>query len=375
MHVHNPKQKVLLATDWRLRADKDLDFTEPDGAPHVLDMWTYGRRAVGNAAYNRMSRLALFTPGDMPSVKEAAFERAAFLRYIEEAKPRHVLIIPTPTAQLGEMATSLRGTHVWNALRAPDSLDAMRGTWWQFNEHTTVTAMFPAAARIKELQRWCIALWMRRAHKGRLLQPKATYTCTSICPRMLTLLESMAGRSVAVDLEFIPSTDKTTAVGFSDGVHSVSIPWHTFMPAGQTKPVKGIFDVPSAFQSVAARIMAEVATILSDDVTKFAHNFVADIPRLQSMGFVVNGTVHDTFAAHAIAFPELRHALQLAASHLLPCPPWKSLYKPRTEKYLNRDDEEFWTCDPVALREYNARDAFYTWHLAQAVMPWVEADG
>ena len=337
-------------------------------------MWSYGRKAVGNAAYNRMARLALFTPGETPTTKEAASARAAFLRHIEATQPQHVLILPTPDAQLGELPAALRGTHVWNALRAPDSLDAMRGTWWRFNEHTTVTAMFPAASRVKELQRWAMAVWMQRAIKGKELVNAERHTVTALSPRMAETLSQMQGRPIAVDLEFIPSTDKTTAVGISDGTRCVSIPWHTFTPAGHTAPVKGIFDVPKSGRFVAAGIMANLAALLAAPITKYAHNFVADIPRLQAMGFHVNGAVHDTFAAHAIAFPELRHALQLAASHLLPCPPWKSLYKPRTEKYLNRDDEEFWTCDPQALRIYNARDAFYTWHLAQAVLPWVSVD-
>lgn len=370
MHVQNPSQPFLLATDWRQRTDADLDFTEPQTAPHVLDLWRFAKEAVGPANYRRLTRVALFTPGDTPCVREAAAKRTAFVRLIEETKPRHVLVLPTPDAQLGEVPTALRGTHVWSALRAPDALDAMRGTWWSFNADTIVTPIFSAARRTKELQNWCNALWMKRVFKERTLIPYSA----QIEPdeAMVRALQSMQGKSVAVDLEFIPNRGTVTALGLSDGRNNVSVPWHTFIPYGSKTQELGVFVKRVQRKGYAVKIVEQIAEILASPVTKYAHNFVADIPRLQAMGFTVNGHVHDTFAAHAIAFPELRHALQLAASHLLPCPPWKSLYKPRVEKYMSKDDEEYWTCDPKALRRYNARDAFYTWHLAQEVLPLVD---
>lgn len=353
-----------------MQADKDLDFTEPDSAPHVLEMWSFGKGAFGWRQWPRVIRVALFSPGDMPSRAEIAAKRVTFARFIETMRPRHVFVIPTPDAQMGERSTTVTGTQVWAALKAPDSLAEMRGTWWKFNEHTTVTAVHPIARRVKEMHRWQMARWLRQATHGKVLMPRALETI----PRDKTapMIKSMAARSVAVDLEFLPASGKVMAIGISDGHTSVSIPWDSFMPAGANERTRALLDSTCESRRVGEAIIHALADVLASPHAKYAHNFVADIPILRRLGFVVNGPVLDTYAAHAIAFPESRHALQLAAADLLEVPPWKSLYKPRTEKYVNKEDEEYWTCDPLALREYNAKDAFYTWHLAQKVFPYVE---
>lgn len=268
---------------------------------------------------------------------------------------------------MGAEANALKGTQCWNALHAPDTLDAMRGTRWLWQPGTEVTPLYPMAKRVKELQRWTMALWLR-ARGMHTLQLTEDKLCIHPSLRMLKMLDSMGGRPLAVDLEFNPTTDIVTAIGLSDGRTAVSVPWDRYTPRNNETPERGLADYPRLRRDLHRSLRA----LLAAGTTKVAHNFVADIPRLEKRGFEVNGTLHDTFAAHAIAFPELRHGLQHACASVLPIPPWKSLYKPsRLARGITRDDAEFWIADPLALRAYNTRDAFYTWHLASAVLPHV----
>ncbi len=335
-------------------------------------MWSFGKHVFNWKRWPRVTRVALFSPGDMPSRAEIAAKRVTFARFVEATQPRHVLVIPTPDAQMGERATSVTGTQVWTALGPPDSLSEMRGTWWQFNESTYVTPLHPIARRVKEMHKWQMANWIKRACENKPLVPGLIHTSQTL--EAAYHIGDMACGPVAVDLEFLPSSGKIMAIGISDGRRSVSVPWDSFVPAGSNKRTRALLDQTCESRRTGEKIIKALAMCLASSFPKYAHNFVADIPLLKRLGFVVNGPVLDTYAAHAIAFPESRHALQLAAADLLCVPPWKSLYKPRTEKYINKEDEEYWTCDPLALRDYNAKDAFYTWHLAQKVFGYVGID-
>lgn len=325
---------------------------------------------MGRREFSRCTRIALFDYGDKISAYEAGVQRAAFIRYIQEARPYIVLIIPTPSAQMGEMSTSVKGTHVWNALHAPDSLQAMRGSLFKLENGTFVRPLFPMARRVKELQRWAMANWMKDAGSARPLFVKRSTWDVQEIPDALS---AMRGRPLALDLEFIPSKGLVTAIGISDGRAAVSVPWDSFYPTGSSRKHPGLAEKTEG-TDLKTEIVRNLQNLLAAPTPKYAHNFVADVPRLERMGHRVGGPILDTFAAHAIAFPELAHGLQTAAASMLDVQPWKSLYKPKSKKHLTRDDEEFWTCDPQKLFDYNCKDAYHTWHLAQRILPWVEID-
>lgn len=366
MFISRGDNQTVIVCDWRLKTDSELDESEPKSAPHVQAFWKFGRWCMGRA-WHRTTRIALFDHGETPTNAEAALRRARLVAWVQEVKPRRVFIVPTPDSTMGADAVGLKGTHCWQALRAPDTLEAMRGTRWVLNENTEVIGLFPAAKRVKELQRWLMANWLR-AHKMPTLELKASNLEIHPGNRMVRFLKGMRGASLSVDLEFNPSVDIVTAIGLSDGVRAVSVPWDRYMPRNSGEWERGLHEYQAH-----GEIVALLRELLAADTVKVAHNFVADIPRLEARMFKVNGKLHDTFAAHAIAFPELRHGLQHAAASVLPVPPWKSLYRPaHLARGLTRDDAEFWVADPLALREYNTRDAFYTWHLARAVLPHVE---
>jgi len=356
----------VIVTDWRQKSDAELDITEPDGAPHVLEFWKLGKFCFGRAYYD-CTRIALFDYQAQPTNVEAAEARAQFAKWINQYGPKRLYIIPTPDSTMGAEATYLKGTQCWNALHAPDTLGAMRGTRWRYNDITEVTALYPIAKRVKELQRWSMAQWLR-AWRMPTLKLDRERQCITPCEKMVKLMESMRGKPLAVDLEFNPQIDIVTAIGLSDGESAVSIPWDRYLPRNNEEWEPGLDSYADA-----ERIRIVLGELLAASTSKIAHNFVADIPRLTSRGFAVNGRLVDTFAAHAIGFPELRHGLQHAAASMLPIPPWKSIYKPsRLARGITRDDAEFWIADPDKLRVYNTNDSFYTWHLARAVLPHVE---
>jgi hypothetical protein len=367
MYASRGDANTVIITDWRLKTDGELDESEPNHAPHVLGFWKFGRWCMGRAWHN-VTRIALFDYGEQPSNAEAALRRAKLVAWLHERKPTRVYVVPTPDSTMGAESVALKGTHCWQALRAPDTLEAMRGTRWRLNEETEVVALYPIAKRVKELQRWVMANWLR-AHRMPTLELTDGYAEIHPGARMVGFLEAMRGQPLAVDLEFNPSNDIVTAIGLSDGVRAVSIPWDRYLPRNNEEWERGLHEYAEH-----KSIVTLLRELLAADTIKVAHNFVADIPRLEARMFKVGGKLHDTFAAHAIAFPELRHGLQHAAASLLPCPPWKSLYKPsHLNRGLTRDDAEFWIADPHSLRSYNCRDAFYTHHLARAVLPHVEA--
>lgn len=366
MYVSRGHHGTVIVTDWRLKTDGQLDESEPTHAPHVLEFWKLGKFALGTS-WHTTTRIALFDHGEQVSNAEAALRRAKFVEWLHEHRPARVFIVPTPDSTMGAEAVSLKGTHAWAALRAPDTLEAMRGTRWALNKHTEIIALFPIAKRVKELQRWCMVNWLRAHRMPTLVLPEA-YMRIDPSEDMCALMAAMLGRPLAIDLEFNPQADIVTAIGLSDGRFAVSIPWDRYLPRNNEEWERGLHEYPEH-----GGIVHLLRHLLAADTPKVAHNFVADIPRLEKRMFKVNGTLHDTFAAHAIAFPELRHGLQHAAASVLPVPPWKSLYKPsHLARGITRDDAEFWIADPRALRAYNCRDAFYTWHLARAVLPHVE---
>ena len=364
MKVANPGHPLVVVSDYTLPTDLGLDESEPQGAPHVLDMWQFGRHVLGRA-WHSTTRVALWHPTDKPTVKQAQQRRDDFVCWLITSGCKALFVLPTPDSTMGGPATPLRGSQAWQALSPPDALDAMRGTRWQ-RDGIEVTVGFPMARRAKELHRWCNARWLR-ALAAPTLHPGEGRTSIMPGPQMLRLMGDMAAKPLAIDLEFHPGDDIITAVNLSDGDAAISMPFDGYYPRNNEN-----FEPPLASYEHGPQVLETLRYLLAYPTAKIAHNFTADVPRLERRGLHVRGPLHDTFAAHAIAFPELRHGLQAAAATLLPIPPWKSLYKPkRLAKGITRDDTEFWTADPLALRSYGVLDGYYTLHLARAVLPHV----
>lgn len=373
MFIYRPSNPndLALVTDFRLATDRQLDRTEPPG-PHVLEMANFYREALGNE-YKRTTRIALFDHKDRPNETQRAEARERLTYVLRELAVKVALILPTPNERRKantkqEAAITCQS---WLALGMPDSMQGMWGTY-HAQGGCEIVPLARIDHRTKDLVKWQQAMKVREALKVAQGSLKIDYLkLASIKPSIImrSLLADMANKPIAVDIETWEGSDKILAIGISDGNHAVSVPWDRFTPHGAVEPEPGIGDYEAYGKQCAVQLLDRLAC---NSTPKFLHNAMFDLSRLRQRGIIVGGPFHDTFAAHAIAFPELRHGLQSATAHMLPCPAWKSEWHPKGLKGYDRDDPEFWTCDPNGLRTYNCKDAYYTMKLARAIMPCVD---
>jgi hypothetical protein len=284
--------------------------------------------------------------------------------YLLRQKPRVCIVIPNEL-----QAQEKQGmTNCWAAFDTPDSAAEMRGTFFEYAPQQFVMPVHSRSPTLKVLQLMQQRRFYERSYRV-AYEACELLTCefkhTEPGAEMLATLYAMVNRPLAIDIENIESRDLITAIGVSDGRYAVSVPWAAFVPHGRSEVEPGwqqCFSGPECRE--ALRYLFAKPTV------KYLHNHTFDVPRLAREGLHVAGEIHDTFAAHAIAFPELRHGLQHAAADMMAVRPWKSAWHPKLTG-ITREDEEFWSCDPLALRDYNCDDCFHTWHLAQRVLPCV----
>ncbi len=364
MFVQVPRNPngILVVLDQRLKSDRDLD--EEQGGQHVAQLLSVGKHAAGHH-WHRMTRLALYDYGQKPTPKERAAARKAYREFLALAQPRVIIVFPTPSKAMSQDAT-VSGTQVWRDLNPPDALDEMRGAFWQYGTSLVVPTFAPIG-NVGQLNLAFTAQWIKAAlhlvnnHKAGLLRPVTRYIDAD--SKMLALLQTLRGKPIAVDIETIPDKDVITAIGVSDLDTCVSVPFDGFEPACGSGP-----EAPLSDYAQGRAILAELRALLADPATtKILQNGVFDGPQLAARGLPLGGTIHDTLAMHAIAYPEARHGLQLATASQLIVPPWKSEFKPKNAPGVKKDDAAFWYWEARDLRTYNAHDAFYTRHLAEAL--------
>ena len=349
----------VILTDYRFSADKALD--EAHGGTHVLHQWAIGRAAFGGLRYlNQTTRAALFDYRQDLSERVRNAARVELAEWLKKLPPSRIFVLPNATGTRDQLPATL----CWQALSAPDGAAQMRGTCWTRNGHL-ITPLYPDAPLLKDVQKVQQAEWLRRWQEPVLTcKRKHAYLSQDA---FAALVRMVSAKVVAVDIETMTTGNLITAIGVSDGHTAVSVPYDTYRPYQHTEDEPGW----RMYGDLGVSCRTVVSEILSSSSIKVFHNYTFDKPRLEAEGFTIGGTVHDTFAAHAIAWPELQHGLQHACASLLNVPPWKSVYHPQL-KGITRDDEEFWIADPVALRDYNCDDAFYTWHLAAHLLGSVE---
>lgn len=359
MIIHRPLNPngVYVVMDQQTKYDAEV--SEYGGAPTVGAGFAFARAAVGRE-WERCTRIALYPYEAKPKPKERAAARAAYRELLSSASPKAVIVFPTPAKHLKQKNT-VQGTQVWKDLGPPDSMDDMRGTTWRRGESYIIPTWYPIGT-IGQVNLAMQARWMRMALE--LAKGSEPLTPPRICihpdQQMLDKLGEMyqsLSRPIAVDIETIPDTDRITAIGVSDGVRAVSVPWDEFEAACGS----GLSPALSAY-GLGSQIRSALTRLLQDGRTYILHNGVFDVPQLRKRGILIQGPMEDTLAMHATNYPELRHGLQLACATEFCVPPWKSLFHP---KGVKRDEPKFWYWEPEAMRDYNAKDAFYTWHLAK----------
>lgn len=388
LYVDRPKNPngMCIITDARFKYDKELQ--EAQGGQPVLREWAFGKAALGQPAWASCTRIALYdyledteaAPTGL-STKRArthvagmrAAKRAELLSHLMENKYSIIVVLQTRGAEVKSKddfgdAVGLKGTMCWSALDTPDSLPEMAGTVWESPYGRVMGLLNPVNHEYvhgEAIRRHLIGAHGLATGKAQVLEPDPDMTgANNIIQRHGLLGELFCNLTkdidtpLAVDIESYSTDNLITAIGISDGVVSVSVPWDSFTPYGTSELELG--------RSQAQERL--VKNILASNCPKIFHNYTYDVPFLEAKGCPVGGTIHDTMALHGIVYKQWRHGLQRACATELLIPPWKSIWHPKhPPSGLSKDDAEWWILEPTALREYNAKDAFYTWHLANAL--------
>lgn len=358
MIIDERDNRLVYVTDYRWKSDRELE--DAGNGQRVLAM----ARELND--WRSYTRIALFDYHAKPGAIERAGAKVQLIEWLDKHHPRCTIVIPTVAMEEDDRADTV----CWSAFGAPEGHGNMRSTFFEYSPLQYVTPIFGMSVFLKELQKWQNQETIQRAHEiatglGSLLYcgRKIIFPDDSIIYRLKApdILSGCHHRKfIAVDIESIEGTNKITAVGLSDGEVAVSVPVDAYMPYGREMQEPG--GTPEQLKALKE--------VLASDIPKVFHNHTFDVPRLQAAGFKVGGPIHDTFCAMAIAYPELAHGLQTSCAALLSVPPWKSVWHPKLPG-ITREDIEYWICDPLGLRDYNADDAFYTWHLAAKVLPQV----
>jgi hypothetical protein len=389
---------LCLVADARLKSDQDQELHE--GGKRVYDLWGFGRAACGpewqrtmrvclydygedTAALNNAHQIALGQVQDSKKMtKRKTFvaeqrkaKRAELIEFLEYYKPRCVVVLQTPSIQVEENLLSVHGTMCWDALSPPDSLLAMQGTCWDSHAHNfgpIVPLLNPMS--FEYAWGWPIRRWLLMAIKiaGGQMRPltcshkffasRAHAKCTSnITEALVSLLHKArtGAAPIAIDIESYSPQNLITAVGVSDGITAISMPWEQFQPYGKEDIEPGLAD---------SDLGALIKQVLATDTAKIFHNRAYDIPFLAAKGVPVNGECHDSMGMHREVYRQFRHGLQMACAIEFCVRPWKSEWNPKV-KGLTKSNPDYWICDPMKLREYNCDDAFNTWHLGKALAP------
>lgn len=322
----------------------------------VFPNWSLGNRALGRQQWRRTLRIALREHGSVPwNTKRVRDE----LRDITaEIRRRGIhCVVPVQTANI----PGVRQVHsAWNMFGHAGSPYKWGGTVERKDGLYVCPLLNPG--NYEYVYGWLFARWLRQAHAvaaGRLAPmpwPHLEYTPDA---DMLARLDGIIrnGGPVAVDIETDMAGTLISAIGFSDGNSTVSVPWHTYRIAGG---YDNEHEAGLETYLYGTRIKeASLALLESAAIEKILHNGAFDVVQLAKHGITLRGFAHDTLLMHRVVYPQFRHGLQQACATEFCVEPWKSLHKPPKP----RDGGDVWLSDPVGLRIYNAKDTYATWQL------------
>lgn len=376
MFLDSPQDpnRLLFVCDVRLLRDRRLEAKQ--GGSPVLNEWPFGVACLGKEQWARTTKLALYDYGEKitKAVKDA--RRLEFLQFLE-LHGRQFKCIAAMQSRSSEIkvkedhgdAQGLVGTHCWATLKAPDRIPDMAGCVWHSKWGRIIGILNTVNYEYvyRELIRRHIRLSLELCSRDIELRPKAiSFSRDNTADAMLLRLavRSEQGHPIAVDIESNSELDLITAIGFSDGIEAVSVPFEAYT----------IFNTNGEVEPAAKQLTLDrIRKLLNGCGSKLFHNYTYDVPFLRRKGFEMKGPLHDTMAMHVVVYKQWPHGLQRACAQELAVPPWKSLHVPQYAKRLKltKNDVEWWTGDPLELRRYNCLDAFYTWNLGRSLAPKV----
>jgi len=323
----------------------------------VLDLWGFGRAALGRQEWARTLRVELRENKQEPlgaaGIRVLKPEVKALIRNFHI---QACMVIGSPPARGDSDATK---NEAWN-LFYPGNPRNWAGTV-HFKDAVWLCPVLNYYG-----DEWVYTWLIRRQFiqalevaKGKV-RPRPWPTLISeVGPDMLAALDALKTTpELVLDIETNMAKTIITAIGVGNGQIGVSVPWDSFQIAGQDAYERGIQDYAEG-----TAIRASIAELLAGPTPKVLHNAAFDIYNLEKNGLRVNGEIHDTLLAVHSVFPQYRKGLQTAVAMEVCVEPWKSLHKPpKVKKNLDR-----WLATPRETRVYNAKDVVATGWLRDAI--------
>lgn len=358
----------LLVVDTRLKYD--FLRAQEDGFSGVYSSWGFGKAAAG-PEYNRLHRVSLFEYGTSFEVdKELPFKdrkrltaehtktradaRAALRALIADLKPKLTFVLaPVSLHSRDKDEESKKGKATSLAFEAFDPIapfSELAGTLWESDFGRVMPILNPLNVdfvhkrRVKD--QFERGLEFVQGKRQSLFAGREFHYMPG--ERMVAALKRLTESRlpIAIDIESYSPTNLITAIGVSDGVTTVSVPWDGFEPhmANYWEPGR------------TAELEALTKRVLASPNLKYLHNGIDyDLPFLAGRGCPVGGPVLDTMLLHS-RYRQYRHALQQVAAQLFLLEPWKSEHL----KGRDADDANTWIQNPIELRQYNCKDTLVT---------------
>lgn len=324
----------------------------------VMRDWALGKRALGRTEWARTLKVALREHGTTPwTARQVKDEKDAIERKLLSYGIRCIIPLQTPAIP------SVRQVHsAWNMFGFGGSPYKWAGTIWSGTFQVT-PILHPS--NYEFVYGWLLERWIRQAHQiaaGNLRTlpwPDLSITPDQDMYRKLLRIFD-AKQPVSVDIETNMAGTIITAIGFANGQGTVSIPWDSFTIAGtngQVEPGLSAYAFGPHIHNLALKLLE------SDLHKKILHNGAFDVVQLAKRNITLRGFAYDTLLMHRVCYPQYRHGLQQACATEFAVEPWKCLFKPPKVK----SGEDVWLGCPIALREYNCKDAYATWKLWQSL--------
>lgn len=385
MFIQETNSPLVVVTDFRLVSDVEYD-RENDTSNSVMRLWGAAKKYMYQSQWDGLTKVALFEPhaklkpGKELRGKELTSERkrlaqareavkAELREYLLKRKPKLIVVLQTRSAtarknkEIESVENDANGTLCWDIFGAPGSINEIAGT--VFDSALGPVMGIPNPVNVEYVYEELIRRWFQgaleyaRTGGANQLRCREMYdTRDSFDVGLAKVYRSaLAGKPIALDLEFVPAHNLITVMGLSDGERSVACPWDPYQPPDSDMAEPG---ATAQQKDLVRRILAEAKLV-------YVYNGIAaDLPLLKANGLEIKGKVFDSYLAHGLTYRQYRKGLQQAVATSFIVEPWKSSFR-ATDKF-NVGEPGYWLSAPKALRKYNCNDSFMTWHQAQRAM-------
>lgn len=325
-----------------------------------LDLFGPGNRFLGKTEWKNTLRIALRDYDDEPhKPKELEHEKAQVRTLLRARGIRAVIVLQSPSH-----LSVRKCDHSFSVVGPGGSPYKWAGTVWPIDigDYQVFCCPILNPGNYEHVYEYLIRRWFQQAiavAQGQIQPFPWPHLETDISGHTAELLETIANDTrtpIACDIETNLGGGIITAIGFSNGAHSVSIPWDGFTISGTTETEPDLKSRPFGHTiEVLAR------KLLASSTPKIFHNGAFDVYELGKRDISVNNFSFDTLLMHRVVYPQFRHGLQQAAATEFAVEPWKCLWKPPNR--MRGSDQDVWLSDPSAMHIYNAKDALITWQL------------